>query len=131
MYHKDLLNLVFLELENGHDMINFSEISRKCNQIFHQQIKIITYQTQKFLENIQGQAHGISRGWYSDGQLRYEENYIQGQSYGICRGWYDNGQLWYEHNYFHNKLHGIQRAWYKNGKLQYKYTFVHGKQIEK
>jgi len=105
MYHKDLLNLVFLELENGHDMINFNEINRKCNQIFHQQIKItITRHGDKFMKNIQGQKHGIRRGWDENGELWYEYNYYQGQRHGIHYEWYSNGQLQYENNYHYGKL---------------------------
>jgi len=110
MYHKDLLNLVFLKLENGHDMINFSEINRKCNQIFHQQIKIMTtYANEKIMTNVHNHNH----------------------KHGICRWWHKNGQLWSEDNYLHGKQHGIQRAWYKNGELIYTKNYYHGKKIEK
>jgi len=114
---KDLLNLVFLELENGHTMINFSEISRKCNQIFNQNIKITTYRTQKFMKNIQGQKHGISRVWYQNGQLRYENNYLHNDKHGIQRAWYKNGQLAYKQNWFRGARHGICRTWTSNGQL--------------
>jgi len=93
MNHKDLLGVIFLEIENGHDMINFSEISRRCHQIFHQYIKIEDREYWKQMKNIHGQLHGICRGWHTNGQLQYEWNYLHGQKHGILRGWYQNGQL--------------------------------------
>jgi len=158
---KDLLQLVFLELDHGYDMLNFSEISHKSNQIFHQQIKIIyrpatKYKYQmEYMENnhhqkhgisrgwhnngkswykhnyVQDQKHGISRGWDSDGQLWYEKNYYHDQLHGICREWHENGQLYYEHNYYHDQLHGICREWYENGQLYFEHNYDHGTQIEK
>jgi len=65
MHHKDLLQLVFLKFEDGHDMLNFSEINRKCNRIFHQHIKIEKNEKEHEygMKKHQGQLHGICRGW--------------------------------------------------------------------
>jgi len=135
MLHKDLLNLVFLEFENGHDMINFSELNHKCNQIFRQQIKIEDDLDIKLMYNNQGQKHGIARTWYPTyltGQLWYEENYVRGQRHGISRGWYESGKLEYKHNYYQNQLHGICRAWHPTEKLWFEDNYIHGqRQIEK
>jgi len=124
MLHKDLLQLVFLEFEDGHDMINFSELNRKCHQIFHQHIKIEDNINNKIMKNIHGQKHGIYREWYSNGQLRYEHNYVHDLKHGICYGWYPNGQLKYEDNYFHGQKHGICRRWYPNGQLGHEYIIT-------
>jgi len=132
MLIKDLLNLVFLEFENGHDMINFSEINRRCHQIFHKNIKVIhkleteTKYEQKYMKNNQDQKHGIRRGWRGNRQLKYEYNYIQGQLHGICIGWNKNGQFNSESNYYQGKYHGISRGWYSNGQLKYKTNYVRG-----
>jgi len=131
MYHKDLLNLIFLEFEDGRNMLNFSEINRKCHQIFYQHIKIEANQRNTWMENMQGQLHGILHGWYSSGKMRYKLNYIQDQRHGICRWWYANGQLAYEHNYMHDQKHGISRGWYENEKLIYEHHYHHGQKIEK
>jgi len=132
MYHKDLLNLVFLELENGHTMINFSEINRKCNQIFQQQIKIMTtYSNEKIMTNVHNHKHGIYRRFYYNGQLLYDFNFLQGCKHGLWREWYEDGQLGLEKNYSHGQLHGICRWWHVNGQFWYEDNYIHGKKIEK
>jgi len=131
MHHKDLLQLVFLEFENGHDMLNFSEINRKCNQIFRQHIKIEKNEKEYGMKKHQGQLHGISRKWRNDGKLWYEDNCYQHQLHGIYREWHKNGQLRYEINYYQDQLHGICRAWYQNGKLHYELNYHCGTKIEK
>jgi len=111
-------------------MLNFSELNRKSHQIFQQQIKITTGVTEKIMKNNHHQKHGIRRGWYQNGQLWYESNYLQDQRHGIRRGWHENGQFWFETNYYHNKLHGISRGWDDGGKLNYEYNYHYGIQIE-
>jgi len=47
------------------------------------------------------------REYYCNGQLMYEWNYINGQLHGLCKGWYSNGQLMYEWNYINGQRHGL------------------------
>jgi len=133
--HKDILQLVFLELDHGHDMLNFSELNRKSNQIFQQRIRIIykpaTNYFIKYMENNHHQKHGINRGWYEIGKLYYEHNYMHGQKHGINRMWYATGKLDYADNYHQGQLHGICRGWNSDGKLMYEDNYHHGTQIEK
>ena len=49
----------------------------------------------------------IERKYYDDGQLRYEWNYVNGQRHGLCKGWHENGQLWYEDKYVNGQRHGL------------------------
>ena len=35
----------------------------------------------------------------------------------MFKGWYENGQLKYEHPYVNGKLHGMWKDWDKNGQL--------------
>jgi len=134
--HRDILQLIFLELEHGRDMLNFSEVSRRCQQFFQQQIKIIhkpaTWRQyeRKYMKNNHNREHGIRRGWYN-GKLTFENNYLDGQLHGISRGWYSNGQLSYEENFYQDQPHGICRGWYPNGQLVHEYNYVHGQKIEK
>jgi len=88
MIPKDILQLIFWELESGHDMLNFSELNRKSHQIFRQQIKIDNYGTTNDMRTYQGSKHGICRRLMSNGQCSYELNYYQGQFHGTNRGWY-------------------------------------------
>jgi len=111
MLHKDLLQLVFQELDHGHDMLNFSEISHRCNQIFHQEIKVSSSvhmsSTRKYMTNRHQQYHGISKAWH----------------------W--NGLLWYDMNLCHNQRHGISRVWLSNESIVCHKKYYHGRQIEK
>jgi len=137
--HKDLLQLVFLELDHGLDMLDFSELSHRCYQIFQQQIKIINKPeteynyAMKYMENncFHGQLHGISREWHKNGQLVHEHNYYQDQKHGVCRGWYYNGTFRYEHNYAQGRKHGICRRWNINGQSWFKTNYHYGTKIGK
>jgi len=129
--HKDLLQLVFPELEHGHDMLNFSELNHRCHQIFKQQIKIEKNERIMVMRKHQGQKHGIYRVWHQNGQLMHERNYMHDCRHGIGRGWWSNGQLRYEFNYHRDKEYGITRWWYPNGQLDSEENHHHGTQIEK
>ena len=39
-----------------------------------------------------GKKDGLSKGWHSDGQLRFEVNYKDGERIGLYRKWDENGQ---------------------------------------
>jgi len=131
-FPKDLLQLVFLELDHGRDMLNFSELNRKSHQIFQQQIKIGTnHRRDKYMKNIHHQKHGIHRGWHDDWQLYYEHNYIHGQLHGITLSWHWNEKLMYKHNWYRGQKHGISRGWDDDGQLNYEYNYYYGSQIEK
>jgi len=137
MLTKDILQLVFLELESGHDMINFSEISRKCYQIFHQQIEVVHIPESRdakkniMMKNKRGQNHGLDRWWHANGQLLGEDNYFYNKMHGLERTWYQHGPLWYETRWLHGKKHGYHYDWYPGGRLMYKRNYYHGQlQIE-
>jgi len=111
MLPKDLLNIIFWELTDGHDMLNFSEISRKCYQIFQQYIQINYSYCQHFKLTMmiaKNNYHGLIRMWnkHVDTLVR-ETNYRHGKMHGLCRGWYPSGVLWYHDNYYQNMMHGL------------------------
>jgi len=110
MLLKDILQLIFLEFDQGHDMLNFSEISRRCQRVFHEQIKIVhtpessTHHEMKYMKNRQGQRHGLVRWWHSTGQLGYSANYFHGQTHGLAREWLPNGTVIYTVSYHHGQI---------------------------
>jgi len=120
MMHKDVLYLIFQEFEDGHDMLNFSEISQKCHQIFCRQIKIVhipeTHINEKriFMANRKDQQHGIYRTWWSNGKLWYDINYHHGMVHGLSHIWNQWGQMTAETAYQYGLMHGIHRAWCPN-----------------
>jgi len=139
-WNKDVLHLIFQNFVNGYDMLNFSEISRGCNKVFHQNIEIVfRSETQdryaiKFMRNNQGHVHGIRCSWYTDGMLRYRENYYQDMFHGKNQSWFSNGRQCSISNYFYNLRHGIHQMWYQSGKPWFKDNYFldqqHGMQEE-
>lgn len=103
---KDLLNLVFWEIESGHDMINFSEISHRCHQIFHQNLEIV--KTGKFViyihSKLTGCMHGIYRVRNENGKLIYEANRFYDEWHGFRREWDHSGHLIYEQKWHHGNI---------------------------
>jgi len=105
---KDLLGLIFWEIESGHDMINFSELNRKCHQIFRQ--NLVTLKAKNPFGDLKISMkkkkscweHGLYRSYNQLGQVVYESNYFQGSWHGY-RSWYRDGQI-AEKIYYH---HGI------------------------
>jgi antitoxin component YwqK of YwqJK toxin-antitoxin module len=57
------------------------------------------------------------RSRYSNGQLSWETPYVNGERHGISRGWHENGQLMYETPWLNGQRHGIRRHWNEDDKL--------------
>lgn len=132
MLPKDLLNIIFWELTDGHDMLNFSEINRVCHQIFRRNIDVIQRYNAVKMINCHGDRHGISQIWYMhDSALGSKNNYYQGYKHGVQRGWHPNGKKWWVTLYQYNKRHGEYIEWSRKGKLLLREYYHHGKQIEK
>lgn len=72
--------------------------------------------------------NGIEFGLYSNGQLKFENNYKDGKKYGLQKAWHSNGQVELEGNY-NEDLHidGVQKRWKKNGHLIYETNWKDGK----
>jgi len=132
---KDLLNLIFCEIEFGYDMMNFSEISRRCNQIFHQNLEVTrkgpTFGRRQIIytrQRLTHLKHGIYRIWLQKDHMCYESNYFHNEWHGTRRQWSIDGQLEYEENYFCGDSHGPWRRWYSNGQLGSEYNYHHQQQ---
>jgi len=136
MLPKDLLNLVFWELDHGRDMINFSEINHRCHQIFNQNLEVvkksdlpgdpIIFTRQKQTKH----RHGLYRHWYSNGKLFNEENLYYGLFHSCQSTWWANGSCCYVYNYHYGQLHGRYREWKVNGNLSVDIKYHHGTKIE-
>jgi len=62
-----------------------------------------------------GLLHGLSQGWYTNGQQQVEEHFVAGTSHGLRTKWHANGQRFSEVNVVSGKLHGTFRSWHENG----------------
>ena len=59
------------------------------------------------------QRHGSAKGWYNNGKIKYERNYINGIKEGKITKYYKNGSIQYEGNYQNGIKNG---TWKKYGK---------------
>jgi len=61
--------------------------------------------------------HGLSQGWYTNGQLEVTEQFKEGVSHGLRTKWYSSGEKQSEANIVEGKLNGAFRRWPENGTL--------------
>ena len=73
-----------------------------------------------------GNAHGLSRGWFEDGQLETEEHFVEGVSHGIRTRWYPNGKKKSETGIVDGQVSGLYVEWHDNGKKSAEATMVEG-----
>ena len=62
-----------------------------------------------------GLLHGLSQGWYTNGQQQVQEHFVAGTSHGVRIKWHPNGQKLSEVSIVNGKLHGTFRRWHENG----------------
>ena len=71
----------------------------------------------------------ITRGYYDNGQLRYERSHHEGKSHGIMKWWYKDGQLWSEFSYREGQRHGIFKSYYHSGQPSYQIHYLYNNQV--
>jgi antitoxin component YwqK of YwqJK toxin-antitoxin module len=74
-----------------------------------------------------GKADGLSRGWFENGQLETEENFVAGVSHGIRTRWFPNGTQKSEATIVDGQVNGRYVEWYDNGKKAAEAVMVDGK----
>ncbi len=101
-----------------------------------------------------GGAHGLSRGWFDNGNLEVEETFLNGVSHGprtrwhrdgkrkslahIRSGkvedefleWHDNGQLATRMTLHEGKPVALVEAWHPSGALKSRIRFENGRQVD-
>ena len=90
----------------------------------------------KEINNKDGSPDGSYRGWYENGQLKFESDY-KNQLY---KRFYENGQLKSQANlnsgldpscHEGTPRDGLQRTWFEDGQLQYELIYKDNKLISK
>ncbi|MFZ4764993.1 MAG: toxin-antitoxin system YwqK family antitoxin [Roseimicrobium sp.] len=76
---------------------------------------------------LDGQVHGVARGWHDNGQLEVEESFVHGVSNGIRTRWFPNGQKRNTATIVNGQLDGPYQEWHENGQLALRMTLVAGK----
>jgi antitoxin component YwqK of YwqJK toxin-antitoxin module len=104
---------------------------------------------------VDGRAHGVSQGWFDNGQMEVEEFFVNGISHGVRTRWFPNGSKkseapiaegvisgrfsqWHENGVLaavvpmlDGKSHGVAEAWYPSGALKSRVLFAEGVASEK
>lgn len=73
-----------------------------------------------------GLLHGLSQGWYTNGQLQVTEQFKEGVSHGLRTKWYPSGAKLSEAKIVDGKLNDAFRKWHDNGTLSEQVEFVGG-----
>lgn len=64
-----------------------------------------------------GRPHGRARGWYDNGQLEVEEQFVAGTSHGVRTRWHSNGAKKSEAHIVDGSIEGVFKRWHDNGQL--------------
>jgi hypothetical protein len=64
-----------------------------------------------------GKLHGVSEGWYTNGQLQVHEEFVEGVSDGIRKKWYPDGTPLSIAPIVKGKIHGTFQRFHENGKV--------------
>lgn len=77
-----------------------------------------------FLNN---RLHGLSEGWYENGQISYKNQWVSGNKHGERIGWRSNGQISHIANHQNGYRHGLLCYWYPDGQLKLVSYYKNGK----
>ncbi len=83
----------------------------------------------EYTVNSDGQRHGLTQGWFYDGQRSLEENYVDGKKHGLVQYWYPDGKRRIKGEYVNGKKHGLYQRWYDHGSLGSEENWVNGKRV--
>ena len=75
---------------------------------------------------VNGQANGLSQGWYDDGQLETEESFVNGVSHGLRTRWHPNGAKKSEATIRNGQITGLYVEWHDNGQKAAETTIEEG-----
>jgi len=64
---------------------------------------------------VDGRAHGLSRGWYENGQIEVEEHFVHGVSHGTRTRWFAEGGKKSQVEIRQGQLTGTFQEWHPNG----------------
>ena len=131
---------IFLSLENIDDILIFSQVCKKWNEIYKKwKNEWYTIHTQivedvnengykRKIKNVGNREYVIL--WWKNGNKFYENEYKNGKKEGKWIGWYENGNTLYEREYKDGKLEGKWIEWSRNGNKWSDEKYKDGKAIK-
>lgn len=69
------------------------------------------------------------RGWWPNGQLKFEYQFNADQHDGPAYSWHQNGQLASAFHYENGHESGMQQLWFENGQLRAQYQMLDGRRF--
>ncbi|EDY82294.1 hypothetical protein VDG1235_1914 [Verrucomicrobiia bacterium DG1235] len=145
---RDALELTFAELDLREDVLYLKGSDERFSGSL---IEEYSSEFRKLeVSIVEGRAHGVSRGWYDNGQMEVEEFFANGLSDGVRTRWHPDGskkseapivkgvidgvfKQWHENGVLAAEVHmdngkndGLARAWYPSGTLKSRVTFSDG-----
>ena len=70
---------------------------------------------------------GVHRGWWSNGNQRFEYTYRDGVLQGASREWFMDGAIWREQQYVAGHEAGLQRMYWQDGRVRASYEVRNGR----
>jgi antitoxin component YwqK of YwqJK toxin-antitoxin module len=74
----------------------------------------------------EGLLHGVSQGWFTNGQLQVTEHFKKGVSDGLRTKWFSTGKKLSEAHIVDGRFEGVFRKWHENGLLAERVEFIGG-----
>ena len=132
---------IFLSLENIDDILIFSQVCKKWNEIYkkwknewytlHTQItSFIDEHGDKQKTKIIGNRKYVMAWWENDNKM-YEREFKDGKKEGKWFGWWEGGNKMYEREYKDGKAEEKWTMWYDNGEKMDEREYKDGKAEEK
>ena len=97
-------------------------ISGRCQTFYYSNGQIRTEDNYKNTK-----LEGLSKYYYSNGQIEAIQNYKNGKLNGLNKYFYDNGQVKAEENYNNGELNGLSKYYYSNGQIEVEKTYKNDK----
>ena len=130
---------IFLSLENIDDILTFSRVCKKGNEIYRKwKNEWYTIHTQitedvdedgnkRKIKNVGNREYVIL--WWKNGNKFYENEYKDGKREGKWIGWWEGGNKMYEGEYKDGKHEGKWIWWWEDGNKECEGEYKEGKLI--
>ncbi len=79
---------------------------------------------------LNGLEHGFTKAFYAMAQPEYERFYTRGEKDKLHKGWWPNGNKRFEYHFSNGVYHGAFKEWYEDGRLAKNIRYNNGNETE-